>query len=140
MADFVTHVAGPLSERLGTLGAKGGDFVVERVQEGLDVKEGYSLDQSFRAHLINGLFPVLNIARALNGWGAPRLRYLDNRARRLFIAGYVLHDWLKLPDVDKELQVTGLSYNTVNPTQHRELIEGLFLRWCEKLGLHAFLE
>ena len=55
MTDFVTHVAGPLSELLGTRGAKGGDFVVKRVQAGLDVEEGYSLDQSFRAHLINGL-------------------------------------------------------------------------------------
>jgi CRISPR-associated protein Csc3 len=140
MTDFVAHVAGPLSEHLGTLGAKGGDFVVERIQQELDVKEGYILDQSFRAHLINGLFPVLNIARALKSWDAPRLQYLDNRTRRLFIAGYVLHDWLKLPEVDKELQATGLSYNTVNPTQDRELIEGLFLRWCEKLGLRAFLE
>ena len=63
--DFVTHVAGPLSEQLGTVGAKGGDFVVERTQEGLDVKEAYKRDQSFRAHLINGLFPVLHIVHAL---------------------------------------------------------------------------
>ena len=34
-------------------------------------------------------------------------------ARRLFIAGYVLHDWLKLPDVEKDLQAAGLSYDTV---------------------------
>lgn len=140
MVDFVTHVAGPLSERLGTLGAKGGDFVVERIQEGLDVKEEYKRDQSFRAHLVNGLFPVLNIARALSSWGAPRLRYLDDRARRLFIAGYVLHDWVKLPNVEEELHAVGLSYNTVNVNQHRELIEGLFRRWSEQLGLSTFLE
>lgn len=140
MADFVTYVAGPLSERLGTRGAKGGDFIVDRARAGLNVKETYSLDQSFRAHLVNGLFPVLNIVRSLSSWNAPRLRYLDDRVRRLFIASYVLHDWLKLPDVEEELQAAGLSYSTVSPAQHRELIEGLFLRWSGKLGLHAFLE
>ena len=83
MLDFVTHVAGPLSEQLGTIGAKGGDFVVERAQEGLEVKEAYKRDQSFRAHLINGLFPVLHIAHALKTWGAPRMRYLDRKSTRL---------------------------------------------------------
>src|SRR5262245_9941703 len=37
MTDFVTHVAGPLSTLLGTHGAKGGDFVVQRMQAGLNV-------------------------------------------------------------------------------------------------------
>jgi CRISPR-associated protein Csc3 len=139
MADFVTHVAGPLSEQLAARGAKGGDFAVEHARAGDDI-ESYKLDQSFRAHLVNGLFPVLHIAHALKSWKAPRLRYLDDRARRLFIAGYVLHDWLKLPDVDEELRAAGLSHNTVNPTQHKDLVEGLFRQWSEKLGLTAFLE
>lgn len=139
MHDFVTHVAGPLSEQLGTIGAKGGDFVVERTQEGLDVKEGYKRDQSFRAHLLNGLFPALHIAHTLKTWGAPRMRYLDDPARRIFIAGYVLHDWVKLPDVEEDLQAAGLSYNTANVNQHREVIEELFLRWSQQLGLSAFL-
>lgn len=140
MSDFVTHVAGPLSEQLGTLGAKGGDFFVDRAQAGQSVNEGHKLDQSFRAHLVNGLFPVLHVADTLKTWRAPRLRYLDDRARRLFIAGYVLHDWVKLPNVEEELQAVGLSYNTVNINQHRELIEELFLRWSLQLGLSAFLE
>jgi CRISPR-associated protein Csc3 len=139
MRDFVAHVAGPISEELGTHGAKGGDFAAERTQAG-DNTESYKRDQSFRAHLVNGLFPVLHIAFRLKEWKAPRLRYLDDRARRLFIAGYVLHDWLKFPDVDEELRAAGLSHNTVNPAQHRELIEGLFRGWSEKLGLTAFLE
>jgi CRISPR-associated protein Csc3 len=140
MRDFVTHVAGPLSEQLGPVGAKGGDFVVERAQEGLEVKEAYKRDQSFRAHLINGLFPVLHIARMLKTWGAPRMRYLDDKTRRLFIAGYVLHDWVKLPNVENDLQAVGLSYDTANINQHREVIEELFLRWSNLLGLSDFLE
>jgi hypothetical protein len=38
MADFVTYMAGPLSVRFGTRGAKGGDFVVRRREAGLTVK------------------------------------------------------------------------------------------------------
>jgi CRISPR-associated protein Csc3 len=140
MADFVTHVAGPLSALLGTHGAKGGDFVVQRMQAGLSVDGDYTHDQSFRAHLLNGLFPVLHIAHLLKGWDAPRLRYLHDQARRLFMAGYVLHDWLKLPDVDTELRAAGLSHDTVNAQQHLAIIERLFCHWCERLGLAAFLQ
>lgn len=140
MADFATTVAGPLSEHLGTRGAKGGDFAADHAEANQEGYERYRLDQSFRAHLINGLFPVLNVARALKEWGAPRMRYLDDRARRLFIAGYVLHDWLKLPDVEEELQTRGLAYNTINPAQHGQVVEELFCRWSEKLGLSAFLD
>ena len=139
MADFVTYVAGPLSILLGTKGAKGGDFFAVRVEEGLDPEVGYKLDQSFRAHLINGLFPVLHIARALKNWDAPRFRYWNGRAQRLFITGYVLHDWVKLPEVEEELHAVGLSHDTVDIIQHRELIEELFLRWSQQLGLDAFL-
>jgi CRISPR-associated protein Csc3 len=140
MTDFVTHVAGPLSALLGTHGAKGGYFVVQRMQAGLSVDGDYTHDQSFRAHLLNGLFPVLHIAHLLKGWDAPRLRYLHDQARRLFMAGYVLHDWLKLPDVDTELRAAGLSHDTVNAQQHLAIIERLFCDWCERLGLAAFLQ
>lgn len=140
MADFVTHVAGPLSSLLGTESAKGGNFVVQRREAGLSVDGDYSHDQSFRAHLLNGLFPVLHIAHVLKGWGAPRLRYLLEPARRLFMAGYVLHDWLKLPDVNTELEAEGLSHDTVNAAQHLALIERLFAQWCTRLGLTAFLQ
>ncbi len=139
MADFVTHVAGPISEQLGTQGAKGGKFVEKQKQDGKEGTERYSLDQSFRAHLLNGLFPVLNIARFLREWNAPRLRYLDERARRLFIAGFILHDWLKFSNVEEELKAVGLSHDTVNMTQHREIVEGFFRQWSARLGLPAFL-
>lgn len=137
MVDFVNHVAGPISELLGARGAKGGNFVEKQRKDGKEGTERYSLDQSFRAHLLNGLFPVLNIVRILIKWNAPRLRYLDEKARRLFIAGYVLHDWLKL--VEEELEAAGLSHDTVNMTQHRELVEKLFRQWSARLGLPAFL-
>jgi CRISPR-associated protein Csc3 len=140
MADFVTHLAGPLSMQFGAHGAKGGDFVEHRREAGLTVKGDYVHDQSMRAHLINGLFPVLRIADRLKAWGAPQLKYLDERVRRLFVAGYVLHDWLKLPNVHEELKRAGLAHDTVNANQHRLLVEDIFRRWCTDLQMQPFLE
>ena len=104
------------------------------------MKGDYTHDQSLRAHLINGLFPVLHIAGRLKAWGAPQLKYLDDRARRLFMAGYVLHDWLKLPNVHEELERAGLTHDTVNANQHRSLVEDIFRRWCAQLQMGHFLE
>jgi CRISPR-associated protein Csc3 len=140
MPDFVSSVVGPLSVRFGTHAAKGGDFVVNRREAGLPVQGDYIHDQSMRAHLINGLFPVLHIADRLKAWDAPQLKYLDERSRRLFIAGYVLHDWLKLPDVHEELERAGLRHDTVNANQHRSLVEEIFRRWCAQLQMDRFLE
>ena len=53
MTDFVNYVAMPLSDKLGHVGAKGGEFVEERRRAGLRVDERYVSDQSMRAHLIN---------------------------------------------------------------------------------------
>lgn len=139
MEEFVTHVAGPLSALLGTRAAKGGNFAAERFQAGLSVGD-YEHDQSFRAHLINGLFPTLHIAHLLRQWGASRLRALDDQARRVFMAGYILHDWLKFPDIETALETAGLSHDTVNANQHLPLVENLFRDWCTQLGLRGFLQ
>ncbi|MFM7175578.1 MAG: type I-D CRISPR-associated protein Cas10d/Csc3 [Caldilinea sp.] len=141
LTDFVDHVAAPLSELLGHVAAKGGDFAAERrVAKGAAEVERYGADQSLRAHLINGLFPVLHVARALQAWGAPQLRCYDDTVRRLWIAGFVLHDWLKLPEVDQELEELGLRHDRVNAAQQRGVVEAIFERWGERLGLAAFLE
>jgi CRISPR-associated protein Csc3 len=140
VADFVDHVAGRLSTYLAVQGAKGGDFYVQRAQAGLKVNDDYRQDQSLRAHLVNGLFPVLHIVHQLKTWGIPRLRRLNDGVKRIFVAGYVLHDWVKLPQVEDELQTVWLSYDTVNANQHLPLIEEIFLRWCERLGLDVFLK
>jgi CRISPR-associated protein Csc3 len=73
MSDFVEHVAAPLSDELGFVAAKGGVFAEKHLAEGRRRVEDYIQDQSMRAHLINGLFPVLHLARTLKSWGAPRL-------------------------------------------------------------------
>ncbi|MEZ4684298.1 MAG: hypothetical protein R2932_59810 [Caldilineaceae bacterium] len=57
MTDFVTYVVPLLSDQLGHVTAKGGDFVLTQLAEGAnaDKVSRYAHDQSMRAHLINGL-------------------------------------------------------------------------------------
>lgn len=139
MVDFVDQVAGPLSDRLAGIGAKGGEWVAEREAAGRKVEQRYAADQSQRAHLINGLFPVLNVARILQRWGAPQFRHYDEATRRLFIAGYVLHDYIKLPGVREELAAAGLDPDAAVSAQQLPRLEDVFRHWCDALGLDAFL-
>ena len=140
MADFVTHVAAPLSDQLGHVAAKGGEFAEEHVAAGKAGVERYIADQSMRAHLLNGLFPVLNVARTLKSWGAPQFRAYDDATRRVFIAGYVLHDFLKLPGVEQELKAAGFSHDKAVGQAQMPTLEAIFNHWCATLGLDKFLE
>ncbi|HQH37170.1 MAG TPA: type I-D CRISPR-associated protein Cas10d/Csc3 [Anaerolineae bacterium] len=138
MEDFVKYVAGPLSDRLATAAAKGGDFAQLMRAAGKEVMR-YSADQSMRAHLINGLFSALHVARTLQTWNAPRLRYYDDATRRLFIAGYVLHDFLKLPGVEAQLEAAGFSHEKAVGAAQMPTLEAIFREWCMTLGLADFL-
>ncbi|MEZ4736812.1 MAG: type I-D CRISPR-associated protein Cas10d/Csc3 [Caldilineaceae bacterium] len=140
--DFVNWVAAPLSAHFAHVTAKGGDFVRQQVAAGkaLNEVERYRYDQSMRAHLINGLFPVLHIAHTLQRWSAPQFRYYDDTVKRLFLAGYVLHDYLKLPAVNDRLAAEGLHHDTVNPAKHLPLIESIIGDCCRQLGLDQLLE
>lgn len=140
MAQFVEHVAAPLSDELGCEAAKGGIFAEEHLRQGKARVDDYIKDQSMRAHLINGLFPVLHLARTLKTWGASQFRLYNDEARRVFIAGYVLHDFLKLPDVERELEEAGFSHDKAIGEAQMPVIEGIFQKWCEVLGLDKFLE
>lgn len=140
--DFVTHVAPQLSEYLALKTAKGGTFVQERLAEGKTAVEvaRYRQDQSLRAHLVNGLLPVTNIVRLLAQWDAPRFTYWQEETYRVFCAGFTLHDWVKLPEVDAELATYGLGHDSANPALHLPVFETIFKQWCERLGLTQFLE
>ena len=141
MRDFVEMVVPPISKHLAHVAAKGGDFAQGQLDDGLDPAKvaRYLQDQSMRAHLINGLLPALHVAKILQSWGAPQFTWYDDTVRRVAIAGYVLHDWLKLPDVDRALAAQGLRHDQVNATQHRAVVEQLFLAWGATLGLDRFL-
>src|SRR5690554_228421 len=69
MQEFVNHVIAPLSAQLGHEAAKGGEFAQRHISEGRQGVERYAADQSMRAHLLNGLLPILHVARSLQKWG-----------------------------------------------------------------------
>jgi len=140
MADFVNYVVQPLSERLGNTTAKGGNFAEEHTRAGKDGVERYAADQSMRAHLLNGLLPVLNVARILQTWEAPQFRAYTDKLRRLLIAGYVLHDYLKFPGVEKQLEANGFRHDAAISKDQMPVVEKIFQDWCAQLGLNAFLE
>lgn len=142
MRDYAEHVVPQLSVRLGHVAAKGGNFVRDRLDAGASVEDvrRYADDQTMRAHIVNGLLPTARIARTLRAWELPRFEdEFDDATYRLFCAGFTLHDWLKLPDVDDELRAHGLQHHTVNAAVHLDTITAIIRRWCLDLRLDAFL-
>jgi CRISPR-associated protein Csc3 len=137
LRDVVEHLASPISVHLAKKLAKGGRFAEEKEAAGADV-ERYRRDQSLRAHLFNGLLPVIHLADRLKLWEAPQFRRWDEEARRLFVAGYCLHDWIKLPGIQEELGAAGLTHDP-NPNLHLPIIEEAFRRWSHLLGIAGFL-
>lgn len=141
LRDYVRIVVPPISARLAHETAKGGAFAEKKLAEGksADVVKRYGADQSLRAHLVNGLFPAAHVARVLRAWQAPRLSRFDEKAYRLLCAGFSLHDWLKLPEVNTWLEQAGLSHDKVNAARDLGLVKDIFREWGARLGLDEFL-
>lgn len=143
LQDYVTLVAPALSEHLALKTAKGGeDFIAARLAEGKSAADvaRYRHDQSLRAHLVNGLLPAAHVARLLNDWEAPRFFAWDEQVYRLFCAGFTLHDWVKLPEMEAELSARGLHHDKANPALHLPAFEEIFRQWSIRLGIDKFLE
>lgn len=143
LADYADYVVPRLSALLAHVAAKGGNFGLRKREEGAPAEEvaRYGDDQSMRAHIVNGLLPAARVARILKRWGVQRfVDEFDDETYRLFCAGYTLHDWLKLPGVNKQLHDLGLQYNTVNVAVHLPDVERIIGQWCVDLGLDRFLE
>ncbi|NJM08205.1 type I-D CRISPR-associated protein Cas10d/Csc3, partial [Candidatus Gracilibacteria bacterium] len=142
LADYAQYVAPNIAALLGHVAAKGGDFVVKKREAGAPAEEvaRYGDDQSMRAHILNGLLPAARVARMLHSWGVRRfVDAFDETTYRLFCAGYTVHDWLKLPQVDSQLQAIGLQHHTVNVAVNLADVERIVSEWCVQLGLDAFL-
>ncbi|NDJ59842.1 MAG: type I-D CRISPR-associated protein Cas10d/Csc3, partial [Chloroflexi bacterium] len=145
--DFVEHVLSPLAQTVGMESAKGGDFAQQKQAayeagghpQAMRDPADYSRDQTMRAHLLNGMLPTLQIARQLHVWGADTLRNWSETTERLFIAGYMLHDYTKLTAVKQAFADEGL-VEWHNPDAARiPVIERIFADLCARLKLDAFL-
>ena|GEM_PF-904154 len=143
LRDFGTHVVGPLSGYFALKAAKGGTFFEEKQAAGAPNADRYSRDQTLRAHLINGMLPALRVARLLSTWGAKPLRDWDEQSERLFIAGYMLHDFLKIPAAQETLKDAGFpTYKEMSSPSIGQIptLERIFTEWGGNLGLDEFLK
>src|SRR5579871_1030693 len=103
LQDFARYVVSPLSDYFGAVSAKGGAFFSKKPAENVPHTEHYQRDQTLRGHLINGMLPARRIASLLHKWDAKGVRYWNERTDRLFIAGFMLHDFTKIPEVKQVL-------------------------------------
>jgi len=140
LGDFAQHVVGPLSDHFGLVTAKGGAFFRQKEAEGAKNSERYSRDQTLRAHLINGMLPARHVARQLCAWGSHTLRHWDERAERVFIAGYMLHDFTKIKAAKQTLLDAGFAEMEGPSERQIPVLRRIFAEWCGILGLDAFLD
>jgi CRISPR-associated protein Csc3 len=139
LEDFARYVVGPLSDAFGMEAAKGGAFFEQKEAQGAKNTERYSRDQTLRAHLINGMLPARRIARLLHQWGAQPLRQWNETTERLFITGYMLHDFSKIKAAKQQL--IGAGFTEMEAPSERQIphLEAIFREWGGRLGLDALL-
>lgn len=140
LASFAEHVAGELSDRFALKAAKGGAFFRAREQEGLSHAYRFEYDQNLRAHLINGMLPALHVARQLHVWGADLFEDWNETYERIFISGYILHDFTKIEAVKQRLRDNGFKDWDAPDKEQMPVLERIFGEWCVNLGLDNFLE
>jgi CRISPR-associated protein Csc3 len=133
MADFGEYVLPNLLRIAIGVTAKGGKFFDEidqqREAEGkTKVRRDNAADQSLNTHLLNGLFPANLIEKRLEKLNTTVQRVVKERERRLVIAGFILHDFEKFPDVPENCRKLPL-------TEHRKIID----KKVHQLGLDNFI-
>ncbi|MCI0524673.1 MAG: type I-D CRISPR-associated protein Cas10d/Csc3, partial [Acidobacteria bacterium] len=136
--DFARLVVPRMLRELAGHTAKGGLWIERKRAEGIK-SDRSGEDQSLTAHLLNGLLPVVALIRFLRQLDTSVARYLDEKAYRFFIAGYILHDWEKLPGVAAILEAKFGEGFKPDPVKHREVFEQVLIEWSHRLGLDEFL-
>jgi CRISPR-associated protein Csc3 len=143
--DFSAEVVPRFFAELAGCTAKGGTWIERRRQEmlaaGKPMKSERALeDQSITAHLLNGLFPVATLIRKLRQIDTSVARYLDEKSYRLFVAGYVLHDWEKFPGVGDQIREQFKGGFKPDFLKYRDFVEPLLRNWITRLGIGNFLK
>ncbi|CAN1211671.1 CRISPR-associated protein Csc3 [Tumidithrix helvetica PCC 7403] len=98
LARFAEFVLPNLIRHLVGATAKGGQFTEDRRAEGKNVERSKE-DQSFTAHLLNGLFPTYRIFKKLQVLETNQVKRLcDDLEAAIYMTAYILHDFDKFPD------------------------------------------
>ncbi len=95
---FSEYVLPNLMRQLVGTTAKGGQFADDRRAEGKNVERSKE-DQSFTAHLLNGLFPTYRIFKVLQTLQTNQVKRLcSDLEAAIYMSAYILHDYDKFPD------------------------------------------
>lgn len=134
MQDFAEAVLPNLLQIAIGVTAKGGRFFDQldqkREAEGkAKVRRDNAADQSLNTHLLNGLFPANLIEQRLENLDTTIRRVVKEKERRLAIAGFILHDFEKFPDVPDDCRKLTLE-------EHRQIID----QKIQQLGLDRFID
>ncbi|PAX59910.1 type I-D CRISPR-associated protein Cas10d/Csc3 [Brunnivagina elsteri] len=134
MADFCEYVLPKLLSIAIGVTAKGGKFFDEidekrKAKGETKVRRDNAADQSLNTHLLNGLFPANLIERRLHKLDTTVQRLVKERERRLVIAGFILHDFEKFPDVPNDCRKLPLK-------EHQQIID----EKVRQLGLDKFID
>jgi len=130
MGDFAEYVLPNLLRVAIGVTAKGGKFFdeLDRKQGKENVRRHNAADQSLNTHLLNGLFPANLIEQRLEKLDTTVRRSVGEQERRLVIAGFILHDFEKFPDVPNDCRKLPLE-------KHRQIID----EKVRQLGLDSFI-
>ncbi|MEG4976024.1 type I-D CRISPR-associated protein Cas10d/Csc3 [Microcoleus sp. K4-B3] len=130
MGDFAEYVLPNLLRVAIGVTAKGGKFFddLDKKQGKENVRRHNAADQSLNTHLLNGLFPANLIEQRLEKLDTTVRRSVGEQERRLVIAGFILHDFEKFPDVPNDCRKLPLE-------QHRQIID----EKVRQLGLDSFI-
>jgi CRISPR-associated protein Csc3 len=138
---FAEYVLPNLIRSLAGTTAKGGQFTEDRRAEGKNVKLSKE-DQSFTAHLLNGLFPTYRIFKILQTLDTnPIKRLCEDLEATIYIAAYILHDYDKFSDylewlitTDRDCQ-KDIPKKSDSPNFGREYVS----HKIQELGLDLFI-
>ncbi|MEG4034013.1 type I-D CRISPR-associated protein Cas10d/Csc3 [Microcoleus sp. S36b_A4] len=130
MGDFAEYVLPNLLRVAIGVTAKGGKFFdeLDKKQGKENVRRHNAGDQSLNTHLLNGLFPANLIEQRLEKLDTTVRRAVGQKERRLVIAGFILHDFEKFPDVPNDCRKLPLE-------QHRQIID----EKVRQLGIDSFI-
>ncbi len=134
LVDFVEALASRLLERFTTIPALGGsgrpqpltdlqlpEEVLRFTKEELALFGEKNPDQSLTAHILNGLFAGLHLAEQL-----PPGKALSNDEQRLWVLGYIVHDYTKV-------------YGIKVPPGQLDTIRQVVRRLGEELGFDRYM-
>lgn len=147
LVDFVETIAPRLLERFTTIPALGGsgrsqpsadpqlpEGVGRFTEEELTLFGEKNPDQSLTAHILNGLFAGLRMAERL-----PPEKILSDTEQRLWVLGYIIHDYTKVYGIKVLSGQLGAIRQVVNHLGEELGFDGYMSNWLNYLDDIVFL-